>query len=230
MQLIDLQGRPLTVQSQQAAGWTATVYNIEVHEHHTYHVGELGVWVHNANCCEVTQANAIKPSDGGNLSKTKLGQGSITLEPPAIMSPAIEDIRINGDFTGVKTENLVNKTLEMDSNVTILSGTKYAGENGLDHVIQFVDPADGITKTMVIDSKQLAKNGSTSLDPKAAGGVMQLSDQSLEVVVDRLNGSPAGKAVRDAMDNGTLVKAVAYVDKTTGELKIVRVEVPKKKP
>jgi hypothetical protein len=53
MALIDLKGQPLTVQSQKEAGWTATVYNIEVHEHHTYHVGEIGVWVHNANCCSI---------------------------------------------------------------------------------------------------------------------------------------------------------------------------------
>jgi hypothetical protein len=26
------------------------VYNIEVEDYHTYFVGELGVWVHNANC------------------------------------------------------------------------------------------------------------------------------------------------------------------------------------
>ncbi len=32
-----------------------TVYNIEVDGFHTYHVGELGTWVHNANCCEIKQ-------------------------------------------------------------------------------------------------------------------------------------------------------------------------------
>jgi len=30
--------------------YRATVYNIEVEGWHTYFVGELGVWVHNANC------------------------------------------------------------------------------------------------------------------------------------------------------------------------------------
>ena len=82
---------------------------------------------------------------------------------------------------------------------------------------------------MVIDSKQLAKNGSTALDPAAAGGEMQLSDASLDAIVDRLGrNSAAGQAVKGAMEDGTLVKAVAYVDKATGELKIVRVNVPKK--
>jgi hypothetical protein len=29
------------------------VYNLEVEEHHTYYVGELGVWVHNTNCGDI---------------------------------------------------------------------------------------------------------------------------------------------------------------------------------
>jgi len=35
---------------------------------------------------------------------------------------------------------------------------------------------------MIIESKQLAKNGSSSLNPKSAGGVLQLSDESINVV------------------------------------------------
>lgn len=43
--------------------------------------------------------------------------------------------------------------------------------------------------TMIIDSKQLAENGTTSLDPNAAGGVKQLSDKSLNVVMKNLGES-----------------------------------------
>ena len=89
--------------------------------------------------------------------------------------------------------------------------------------------------TKVIDSKQLAIKGTTSLSSNAAGtaelgkNVLQLSDESLRGISDRLNGSPAGNAVLDAMNDGTLVKAVAYVDKSTGQLKVVPVTVPNKK-
>ena len=90
--------------------------------------------------------------------------------------------------------------------------------------------------TMVIDSKQLAINGTTSLDPKSAGSaelgknVMQLSDESLTIISARLpDNSPAKTALDQAQKNGTLVKAVAYVDKTTGQLKIVPVTVPNAK-
>ena len=51
--LFDRNGLPsLQVVSQQATGKLETVYNIAVEEFSTYHVGEFGVWVHNANCCD----------------------------------------------------------------------------------------------------------------------------------------------------------------------------------
>jgi hypothetical protein len=119
--------------------------------------------------------------------------------------------------------------------IKVLSGTKYGSNNGLDHVVQYVDPQTGKTMTMVIDSKQLAINGTTNLSSSAAGSaelgkkVLQLSDESLKVVTAKLGDSPASQAIKDAQDSGTLVKAVAYVDKTTGQLKIVPVTVPNAK-
>lgn len=90
--------------------------------------------------------------------------------------------------------------------------------------------------TMVIDSKQLAINGTASLSSTAAGtaelgkNVLQLSDESLTIISSRLpDNSPAKVALDQAQKNDTLVKAVAYVDKTTGQLKIVPVTVPNAK-
>ncbi|RMX07843.1 hypothetical protein D8I35_01570 [Corticibacter populi] len=79
--------------------------------------------------------------------------------------------------------------------------------------------------TMVIDSKQLAKNGSTNLDPNAAGGFVQLSDESLDVVLLRLKQTPAANAIYAARAEGTLLKAVAYVDKNNNALKIVKIDI-----
>jgi len=178
----------------------------------------------------VMDQTAVVPSLSGSISKGKLGNEAIAVQTPAIMRPSIEDIRINGDITGLKTENLVNATLRADPGMVVLDGTKYGSNNGLDHVVQFVDPQTNKLMTMIIDSKQLAKNGTTSLDPKAAGGVMQLSDASIDAVLDRLADlSPAKLAIDSAKDSGTLLKAVAYVDKATGQLKVVPVTVPNPK-
>ncbi|WP_416045139.1 polymorphic toxin-type HINT domain-containing protein [Chromobacterium violaceum] len=46
--LVDHAGQPLVVVSQEREGELNTVFNIQVAEFQTYHVGELGVWVHNA--------------------------------------------------------------------------------------------------------------------------------------------------------------------------------------
>ena len=107
---------------------------------------------------------------------------------------------------------------------TVLSGGKYGSNNGYDHVVVFKD-MDGTTHvTMTVDSKQLGQKGVT-LDHKAAGGTMQMSDEWDEAVLAKLDkNSEAYKAVQSARDNGSLVKGAAYVDKTTGELKLVRID------
>ena len=54
MRLLDRDGMAsLRVVSQQVLDNYATVYNIMVDDHHTYHIGEFGIWVHNAKCCDL---------------------------------------------------------------------------------------------------------------------------------------------------------------------------------
>ncbi|MDH2274434.1 polymorphic toxin-type HINT domain-containing protein, partial [Moraxella porci] len=54
MILLDRNNQEVEVLSQYLLpNRTDTVYNIEVDDFHTYHVGRLGVWVHNADCCGV---------------------------------------------------------------------------------------------------------------------------------------------------------------------------------
>jgi filamentous hemagglutinin len=59
-ELVDGQNQTLRITHAELTDETATVYNIEVEDYHTYHVGEIGVWVHNANCCSVyTSTNPV---------------------------------------------------------------------------------------------------------------------------------------------------------------------------
>ncbi|WP_084137764.1 polymorphic toxin-type HINT domain-containing protein [Moraxella caprae] len=54
MILLDRNNQEVEVISQYLLpNHTDTVYNIEVDDFHTYHVGRLGVWVHNDECCGV---------------------------------------------------------------------------------------------------------------------------------------------------------------------------------
>nr|WP_228198633.1 polymorphic toxin-type HINT domain-containing protein [Acinetobacter baylyi] len=62
MTLLDRNNDELTIVSQMLiADRLETVYNIEVKGFHTYHVGKLGVWVHNANCCDVRKIEETLP-------------------------------------------------------------------------------------------------------------------------------------------------------------------------
>lgn len=62
------------------------------------------------------------------------------------------------------------------------------------------------------------------MDPQAAKSTMQMSDQWLNAVLTELdNTDVAAKAVKAAIQTNTLVKAVAVIDRATGELKILRI-------
>ena len=223
--LMDVDGEAVQVLSNVRVAELRTVFNIEIEEFHTYHVGALATWVHNANCCDVAAQAAVATSAKGSLSKTKT-RTAIDLDTPPTAGPVIADIRLNGDVTGVKTEVVVNSALRADGNVTVLSGGKYGSNNGFDHVVQFVDPADGLLKTMIIDSKQLPKlTEVVKFDSNALGGAVQMSDSWVKNVLGELApNSLAGAEVRKAIQNGTLLKAVAFVDKSTGKLKIIRLK------
>jgi hypothetical protein len=41
--------------------YTTTVYNFEVEDWHTYFVGKMGLWVHNADCNRLEEGRALNP-------------------------------------------------------------------------------------------------------------------------------------------------------------------------
>lgn len=64
MILLDRNNQEVEVLSQYLIpNHTDTVYNIEVDDFHTYHVGRLGVWVHNADCCENHITSIVKQDE-----------------------------------------------------------------------------------------------------------------------------------------------------------------------
>lgn len=226
--LLDRNGKDLKVVSQVLLAKLDTVYNIEVDHYHTYHVGKLGVWVHNDKCCDLVYQNIAKETKYGVISNRKLDQNAIELDLTSTTSNQAKQIAQTGDPLGVKTEALFENVVR-EQGGKVLSGGKYGSNNGYDHVIVFKDAQGNVNLTMVVDSKQLGQKG-VRLDPNAAGGKMQMSSEWDDVVLGRLDKkSEAYKVVDAARDNGKLVKGVAYVDKNTGKLMLVRVEPVTKK-
>ena len=65
--LMDERGEPIYVQRVQRLTTTATVYNFEVEDSHTYFVGSARVWVHNPTDCN---GNTIDPNGYSNSRPT----------------------------------------------------------------------------------------------------------------------------------------------------------------
>ena len=133
------------------------------------------------------------------------------------------NIMVNGDPTGVLTEQLVDDIIENSSSYKLLSGGKYGGgsNNGFDQVVQ---SADG-SVTIIMDSKQIDASGGVQMG-SAFDGQNQLSSSWIDGVLDNLpENSPARLAIVQAKANGTLKTAVAGLDKSTGNIFITPVTV-----
>lgn len=161
----------------------------------------------------------IVPSSSGGLNASKIGGSAYVLTDltPAEQS-VVQIIAQSGDQYGNLTEAVVND-IGSRQGLTLLGGGKYGSNNGFDHVFQSPDG----TVTILMDSKQM-NDGVIKLSA-GAGGAIQMSDAWVANVLRNLDqNSAAYKAVKTALDDGTLVKGVAAVDKATGAVTIVRVQ------
>ncbi|MCS4300150.1 MULTISPECIES: DUF637 domain-containing protein [Acinetobacter] len=225
--LFDRNNQDLVVISQSLLAQVDTVYNIQVDDFHTYHVGKLGVWVHNSQCCELAYQLVTENSKRGVYSNTKLKNNAIDIDLSVNGKQQLKTIVQKGDVYGDKTEALFNTTVK-EQGGSILSGGKYGSNNGFDHVVVFKDTQGNTTMTMLVDSKQQNSRG-ISLIEKAAGGQMQMSEAWIARVMLKLDkNSETYKAVTQAVKDGTLVKGIAYVDKAKEKLMMIRIDPVKK--
>lgn len=91
-----------TVISQTALDSSETVYNFEVQDFSTYHIGEIGIWVHNADCCKVLSPEMMRLrteltfkeagilSDNGKLTQKAIQRSQvIDLTDGVIRNPTV---------------------------------------------------------------------------------------------------------------------------------------------
>lgn len=141
------------------------------------------------------------------------------LTDPADQALAAQ-IAQGSDLTGELTESLLN-SVATKQGMMVLDGGKYSGNKGFDAVLQ---SADG-SVTILIDAKQMTR-GTFSLG-KTADDSLQLSGKWIDQVMDNIDSSsPAYKAIKQARLNGELNTAVIGVNKQTGQLIGVPVDVP----
>ena len=133
------------------------------------------------------------------------------------------DIALFGDSTGKQTEKLFTVIAER-TGMTVLAGGKYGSNNGFDLVLQGTNGE----VTIILDAKQMA-NGAFKLSSEGAGNTNQLSKAWVDEVLRRLpDGSQAKTQIVKALDSGTLQTAVGGVNKVTGAVVVVPVQVANK--
>nr|WP_240039978.1 DUF637 domain-containing protein [Neisseria meningitidis] len=157
----------------------------------------------------------------GYVSKTKIKIGQTELRVTAATDKQLlKAIGEGRDTTGKMTEQLFDSVAKQNG-FRVLSGGKYGGNNGFDHVWQ---AADG-SVVLIVESKQI-RNGTVQLNPNGAGGYTQMSEDWIKQVANSLpDGSPAKAAVFKAEREGKLKTAIAGVDRQTGKAVIIPVKV-----
>ena len=140
MVLLDRDDQMLEVVSQTKLARLDTVYNIEVEELHTYHVGTLGTWVHNAGCCEVILPSVKTYEQARNKALSLVGDLGLDSKPSIGRLPASSGF---GQVIGRESaDGKVRWRLDYDPekkihiNIEDFRGGK--GVNAKKYVIQFV--------------------------------------------------------------------------------------------
>ena len=138
----------------------------------------------------------------------------------------IDDIIKNGDLNGVKTEALFDKILKENSQYIVLDG-KYGSNNGIDHL--FIDQNTGTV--WIVDSKQIAsakilEDGSTKVIENAAKNFRQLSPKWIKQMADTFpEGSIEKKILEDAIKKQNVKTGIVGVNKKTGDILLLPVEI-----
>lgn len=155
---------------------------------------------------------------------SKVCKAACELKPTSNAEKAlIADIVKNGDKSGKKTELLIQDLADR-SGYKVIDGGKYQGNKGFDHVLLGKDGT-----VIIVDSKQLRKDGSVQVSNNGLKNTNQLSEQWIKNVTRELNpNDPAKELLNVAIENNKVKTLVAGVDKTSGEIKLIPVQIPNK--
>ena len=121
--LINRTGAPVQIIHVEKETELQDVYSIEVDEHHTYHVGEIGVWVHNAKCCDLESTlESLRAPNRRHYADT-IDQRSVAKDNNTVIDRKLVDV--NEDVQLIKEGKAVK-----DGNDYVINGRRYGQHNG----------------------------------------------------------------------------------------------------
>lgn len=162
----------------------------------------------------------VDSSPSGSINATKVFNSGVKIPvKSAENKKLVKEIIEKGDIKGELTEKLVNN-LAKEKKYKLLEG-KYGSNNGIDHMFFSKDGKSLI----ILDSKQMKGNGSFQLLPKGSGGNVQLSEAWLDSVSKKIEDPIIQKQLIEGIRKKTIKTGVIGVDKKTGDLILVPVNV-----
>ena len=181
---------------------------------------------------DILTRDTVKLTTGSKIGAKFMTENAsiIKLKNPKKYTAKIDDIIKNGDPNGVKTEALFDEILKEDSKYIVLDG-KYGSNNGIDHL--FIDQNTGTV--WIVDSKQIAsakilEDGSTKVIENAAKKFRQLSPKWVKQMADTFpEGSIEKKILEDAIDQKNIKTGIVGVNKKTGDILVLPVEISNNK-
>ena len=165
--LIDRTGAPVQIIHVEKETELQDVYNIEVDEHHTYHVGEIGVWVHNAKCCDVPTTPQSAAALRENLATQAGLPRDIAHNPASVWGKSVDTLRQSFEVGGGNT----------------MAISPRASSSGNAQILRVENPNSNITEIQYSPSNQNSAH-------KAEYYKITYEDGSKAKVIDTLNYRP----------------------------------------
>lgn len=173
----------------------------------------------------VKALRAIKPADKTltNLSGYLLEQSAHRLKPMASsLKSKIDDIVLNADAYGTKTEALCDELFQADGFVKY--DAKFGSNNGFDGVYIKKNAAGHVEEIIINEAKQVTSKGNIKLNARTPNKGPQMSEEWINQTIDEMKLNPSTSALASTLlaNREKIVKTVTAVDKSVSEIIIAK--------
>ncbi len=181
----------------------------------------VGEFKHSA----VTALRAIKPADITltNLSRTLLDQAAHRLKPlSSSIRSKVDDIVLNADAAGTKTEALCDELFEVDGFVK--HDAKIGSNNGFDGVYIKQDANGNVQEILINEAKPVTSVGNMRLNARTPNKGPQMSEEWINQTINEMIANPNTNSLGVVLNSNRnkIIKTVTGVDKATSEIIIVK--------
>lgn len=132
------------------------------------------------------------------------------------------DIINNGDFNGAKTEALSDEIFQTEGFVK--QPSTFGSNNGFDGVYIKKDASGNVEEIIINEAKQVGSSGNIKLNGQTSNKGPQMSDAWIQQTIDEMMLNPNLAALGNLLNlnRGLITKTVTGVDKSKGEIVIIR--------